>query len=458
MRRRNESPSAFQRIYCWGCPTARRAQPCPAPLCQSIGRSRITHSNCPERSLRLNLTFEPDLFAAQLAHEIATGGMTVVDAIERLLSEWLEDAITGCLRDRLVKAPKSVVHATYYINRFQNLTALSHEGYSTWYPEVHFCTGKDDVFHIKQLHTSGIQPGSNRYAGGNKRNCTHKVKRLKTQVNHYIRLNEVRISSNVFVKAAQLLETHHELSQPYMANLTVGIERFVDDRIEGFRAVSFDHVITGNRHFCMCHSDAHAAMLLDARKKLPNYIPGSWPHRVVSLLEGARYVDGACHFCIAERYGKNAAVERYGSQVRKHYQPYIDLLVRGKAMERRTAQAETMRHLSISRWVREDELYEVIRKLFPHCTIRREASPSWLGHQRLDIYLPELGLSIEHQGEQHFVPIEAFGGQSALEKTRERDRRKRALCKANGVSIIDVRFDDPITMRSLRNRLQRWIH
>lgn len=168
-------------------------------------------------------------------------------------------------------------------------------------------------------------------------------------------------------------------------------------------------------------------------------------------------MDGACHFCVAERHGKNAPVEWYGGQVRRHYHPYVDLLVRAKTMDRRTARAETMRRLSISRWVREDELYEVIRKLFPDRTIRRESSPAWLGQQRLDIYLPELALAIEHQGEQHFFPIEAFGGQIALEKTQERDRRKRALCKENGVSIIDVRFDDPITMPSLRNRLRHWL-
>ena len=407
--------------------------------------------------MRLNLSFEPDLFVAQLGHEIAAGGLTVVDAIERLLSEWLEDAITRCLRDRIVKAPKSVVHATYYVNRFQNLAALGHAGYSTWYPEVRFSTGKDDVVNISQLHASGIHLGVIRYGGGIERHYTHKVKELKTQVNHTIRLNEVRISPDVFVQAARALKKHHKLSQPYIANLTLGIEHFVDDRIEGYRTVSFDHVVTGDRHFCACHSDAHAAMLLDAKKRLPNYVSGSWPHRVVSLLEGARYLDGACHFCVAEHHGKNAPVEWYGSQVRRHFQPYIDLLVRGKAMDRRTARAETMRRLSISRWVREDQLYEVIRKLFPERTIRREASPSWLGQQRLDIYLPEHALSIEHQGEQHFFPIEAFGGESALEKTRERDQRKRALCKENGVTVIDVRFDDPITMPSLRNRLQRWL-
>lgn len=407
--------------------------------------------------MRLNLSFEPDLFVDQLGHEIAAGGLTVVDAVERLLSDWLENTITGCLGDRIVKGPDSFVHPTYYVNRFQNLAALSHSGYSTWYPEVRFSTGKGDAVNITQLHASGIDLGSIRYSSGVERHYTHKIKELKTQINHSIRLNEVRISPDVFVQALQVLEKHDKLSQPFIANLTAGVERFVDDRIEGFRTVAFDHVITGDRHFCSCHSDAHEAMLVDARERLSNYALGSWPHRVVSLLQGARYTDGICHFCVAGQHGKNAHVEWYGSQIRKHYQPYVDLLVRGKAMDRRTARAETMRRLSISRWVREDELYEVIRKLFPDRTIRREASPAWLGQQRLDIYLPELALSIEHQGEQHFFPIEAFGGQSALEKTKERDRRKRALCNENGVTVIDVRFDDPITIPSLRSRLKRWL-
>lgn len=408
--------------------------------------------------MHLNLSFEPDLFESQLSEEIVTGGLTVVDAIERLLSQWLEDATARCLKDRIVKAPRAVVHPGYYRNRFQNLAALGRSGYSTWYPEVRFSTGKDDDFDIDQLHASGIQFGAIRYGGGVERHYTHKVKRLKTQVNHTVRLNQVRIPPNVFVRVVRTLEGCHELPQPYIANLTVGIENFVDDRIEGFRTVSFDHVVTGDRHFCTCHSDAHAAMLLDARKRAPGYAPGGWPHRVVSLLEGARYKEGVCHFCVAEHYGKNAPVDWYGSQVRRHYQPYVDLLVRGKVMDRRTARAETMRRLSISRWVREDELYEAVRKLFPTRTIRREATPTWLGRQRLDIYLPELALAVEHQGEQHYFPIEAFGGKNAFEKTRERDRRKRALCKANGVSVVDVRFDDPITIPSLRHRLQRWLH
>ncbi|MCY4195326.1 MAG: hypothetical protein OXD33_00125, partial [Rhodobacteraceae bacterium] len=63
-----------------------------------------TNYTIPLGSMRLNFSFDPLLFADRLVHEIAAGGLPAVDTIEKLLSEWLEDVITGGLRDRIVKA------------------------------------------------------------------------------------------------------------------------------------------------------------------------------------------------------------------------------------------------------------------------------------------------------------------------------------------------------------------
>ena len=126
-------------------------------------------------------------------------------------------------------------------------------------------------------------------------------------------------------------------------------------------------------------------------------------------------------------------------------------------MDVHTARAETKRRLSLSRWTREDKLYALIAQLFPTHRIRREASPPWLGQQRLDIYLPELNLAIEHQGEQHYRPIDIFGGVEGYARTRARDARKRKLSQENGVNVIDIRFDAPLTLPSVRSRLRRWL-
>lgn len=60
----------------------------------------------------------------------------------------------------------------------------------------------------------------------------------------------------------------------------------------------------------------------------------------------------------------------------------------------------------------------------------------WLLRQSLDFYIPSINIAIECQGEQHFVPVEYFGGQEKLDKSKFRDELKRALCKNNNVELI----------------------
>ncbi len=99
-------------------------------------------------------------------------------------------------------------------------------------------------------------------------------------------------------------------------------------------------------------------------------------------------------------------------------------------------------------------MYNLVKKLFPEQVVLREASPPWLGRQRLDVYLPALGLALEHQGEQHYKAISAFGGENALQRNRERDVIKRRLCEENAVLLVEIKFDEPLTLPLLRHRLR----
>ena len=76
---------------------------------------------------------------------------------------------------------------------------------------------------------------------------------------------------------------------------------------------------------------------------------------------------------------------------------------------------------------------------------------------RLDIYLPGLKLAIEHQGEQHYRAISIFGGEEAHVLVLQRDALKRRLCKENGIAVIDVRYDAPITKVAIRQRVLRFL-
>lgn len=103
------------------------------------------------------------------------------------------------------------------------------------------------------------------------------------------------------------------------------------------------------------------------------------------------------------------------------------------------------------------QLYQLVAHLLSGSAVEREASPEWLGRQRLDIYVPELRLAVEYQGQQHYEPVGVFGGNEALSRTKERDRRKRALCAANGVTVIYFRHDEPLTETVVAGKLKRFL-
>ena len=60
----------------------------------------------------------------------------------------------------------------------------------------------------------------------------------------------------------------------------------------------------------------------------------------------------------------------------------------------------------------------------------------WLSLQSLDFYLSEYNIAIECQGMQHFMPVEHFGGEENFISIQGRDKRKKRLCKENGVELI----------------------
>lgn len=106
-------------------------------------------------------------------------------------------------------------------------------------------------------------------------------------------------------------------------------------------------------------------------------------------------------------------------------------------------------------WVAESELFKLISDCFPEIRVQRHARPPFLSPQHLDVYLPQFNIGIEFQGEQHFKPIEFFGGQEAFERNQERDEMKRILCQASGCLLIEVRkgYDGLALVERLREEI-----
>jgi hypothetical protein len=104
-------------------------------------------------------------------------------------------------------------------------------------------------------------------------------------------------------------------------------------------------------------------------------------------------------------------------------------------------------------WVGEAQLAKLVRSLFQSSEILRHARPEWLGGLELDIFLPKERLAFEYQGQQHYYPVEAWGGQEALDALKERDARKKRICADRSIRLIVIDYREPLFLEHLRKRL-----
>jgi len=105
----------------------------------------------------------------------------------------------------------------------------------------------------------------------------------------------------------------------------------------------------------------------------------------------------------------------------------------------------------------ETRLYQLAKSVFKGYEVIRHARPSFLQRQHLDIYIPELKLAIEYQGEQHFKPIDFWGGIEALEASQRRDEKKRKRCENYGIRVVYFNYEDEVSDELLRDRLKDYL-
>lgn len=104
------------------------------------------------------------------------------------------------------------------------------------------------------------------------------------------------------------------------------------------------------------------------------------------------------------------------------------------------------RMIEVSPWISENLLFNLIKEHFKGLEVLQHDEPAWLSPQHLDIHIPQLRLAVEYMGLQHYEPVDLFGGEAAFVQNTERDARKLAKCKAAGVELIYVRYDEDIAM------------
>ena len=60
----------------------------------------------------------------------------------------------------------------------------------------------------------------------------------------------------------------------------------------------------------------------------------------------------------------------------------------------------------------------------------------------VDFYLPDFNIIIEFNGEQHYRPVERWGGEKSFRKQKERDEWLRSYCKNNNIKLVEIPYSN----------------
>lgn len=88
------------------------------------------------------------------------------------------------------------------------------------------------------------------------------------------------------------------------------------------------------------------------------------------------------------------------------------------------------------------KIFQKLKKSFPEVEFIWEYKSEWLGEQRIDIFLPEYNIAIEYNGEQHYFPVEVFGGEERFQLQIQQDELKIEKCKNNQVDLLIIKYDN----------------
>lgn len=98
--------------------------------------------------------------------------------------------------------------------------------------------------------------------------------------------------------------------------------------------------------------------------------------------------------------------------------------------------------------VSETKLYNSLSAKFPFCLFNKNCF-NIIKRQELDIFSEKYKIAVEYQGQQHFVPIDYFGGEKTLERTKERDIQKIKKCSDNKIKLFHFTYDKNVDISNV---------
>ena len=295
------------------------------------------------------------------------------------------------------------------------------------------------------------------YGGGIKQRIKFSHKTMKTRERYVIQILNPQVPGYLFAPFVYQKPNVNDYNTFKGCRETCEVEHLSPSSLGVYEWwQTFTCVVCGKIYLCECFRTAVEQHALSVNP-LPASQKGTMIRNFLATIECAVYLPEICHLCTGTVSDLFFCHPMYGSQIMVRYGAYIQKT----AIERNISERDAENHVRDiigsphigEGWVNETQLYRLVKSVLPDHEVMREATPDWLGKLRLDIFVPSLNLAIEYQGEQHFRPIELFGGESGFQRTLQRDVRKKRLCKENGVKLLYFKYNEVLSKATVAEKL-----
>jgi hypothetical protein len=220
--------------------------------------------------------------------------------------------------------------------------------------------------------------------------------------------------------------------------------------------------ITGNFYVCNCFKD-----YIEWKDDFFR-VASVYDKEIINRLNNVTYLDHICHYCNKTTPITKAALSGY-SDFLLRYAPYFHLECKKRygtiyhfvKEDRINLENELREYFGYpkigEKWITETQLYNMVKELLPNYQLLFHYRGKEMEGLELDIFIPDLKLGIEYQGEQHYKAIEPWGGEEGLKQRQFSDARKIKLCENNNYNLVEFSCYDIIDRNLIVERIGKFI-